>query len=125
MNVYLGGSFEYFLGGSDTVDGVDVSFDVWQLQFEGGYDLGILPKLVVRPQLGLGLAGYSGELCTDDLAGQSCEDRSETAFSLAPGVLALYDVGPVFLSLGVRYNAIMTEVSATALFLGVGAGMTF
>jgi len=125
MNVYIGGRFEYFFGSSDEVAGADVSFSLWQLQVEGGYDLGIISALVVRPQLGLGMAGYSGEVCIDDLAGQSCSDPSETAFALTPGVSALYDVKPVFLSLTLRYNAAMIEETATALFIGVGAGMTF
>jgi len=125
MNVYIGGNFEYFFGGSETVGGAEFSWNVWQLQVEGGYDLGFGPKFVVRPQLGLGLGAFTGEFCYEDSVGRACEDPSETDFSLTPGALALYDVGAVFLAGEVRFNAIMAEETATALFIGVGAGMTF
>jgi hypothetical protein len=37
----------------------------------------------------------------------------------------MFDVGPVFLTGEARFNVIIAEESANALFLGLGAGMKF
>ena len=126
FGLYVGGQFEYFFGGSEEAAGIEISASVWQLQAEAGYDIGLGPTFALRPQLGLGLAGISAEVCIDDMmGGQACGDDSETDFALSPGALAMYDVGPVFLTGELRFNMIMAEESANALFIGVGAGMPF
>jgi len=127
FGLYVGGQLEYFFGGSAKSQSSNLSLSVWQLQAEVGYDLGLAPTFVLRPQLGLGVAGFHDDFCFDDAVnGHACRDLSDNYFALAPGAVALLDVGPVFLSAEARVNVILaTGQSQSALFLGVGAGMVF
>ena len=126
FGLYVGANFDYFLGGSGEGPGIEVTTNVWQVQAEVGYDLGLGRALVLRPQLALGLAGLALETCySGQLGDDVCRDNGETDFAVSPGALAMYDLGPVFVSGEARFNVIMAEESLNALFIGLGAGMTF
>lgn len=58
--VYVGTRFLFFLGESRLSDGTEKSADEWLLGFEGGYGFRAGP-LVLRPELGFGLAISSSE----------------------------------------------------------------
>src|SRR5690606_4455465 len=60
--VYLGGEFNYFLGSSETTAGIEVSQNVYHFGAQVGYDLGLTPELVLRPELGISWASASGEI---------------------------------------------------------------
>lgn len=128
MGLFVGGQFDYFFGESsdELLLGAPTEFsaNVYQLMGVIGYDLGLTPELVLRPQLGVGLAFLAAEACFGD----TCESESESKFAIAPGVKALYDVGPVYLSGEVSFNKVFTsddDGDADAVVLGVGAGAKF
>src|SRR5258706_11784715 len=52
MNLYLGATFVYHLGKSQSTPVGDVSVNIFYLGVEGGYDISAGP-VVVRPYLGL------------------------------------------------------------------------
>src|SRR5262245_34083963 len=58
MNVYVGGTFVYHLGKSESTPIGDISFKTMYFGAEGGYDVSAGP-LTVRPFLGLGYASVS------------------------------------------------------------------
>lgn len=122
-SVYVGGAFDYYFGGSEEVPGAEFDFNVWTLQGEVGYDLGLMPEGVLRPKVGLGLSSIGGEFCVQNV----CNSERESEFSLAPGVQFLYTLESVFLTAEARYNIVFSDadVEANALIFGVGAGITF
>lgn len=134
MNLYLGGMFEYYLGGSEDIGGLgELSMNISQLMAEVGYDIALGDTAVIRPVLGLGMSFVSGESCIDDVTVPGfgtiegeCADNSESELAVAPGAVALLDFGSVFGTGSLRYNHIFVEDgSAAGLLLGVGVGMKF
>ena len=124
--VYLGGNFDYFLGGSEETYGGEASAKVWQLMGEVGYDLPLGPDAVLRPKLGLGMASVKVETCFELLGVSSCGGDSESKFAVAPGAQLLYNAGPVFLSVQARYNHIFVdEGNVDGILLGAGVGAAF
>jgi hypothetical protein len=117
MGVFIGGNFDYFLGDSEG----DSSWNVYQFMVEGGYDIGLGPTAVIRPQLGLGYTTYHAEACFLD----TCIDASSSDPSIAPGVRFLMDFGSVYGHASARYNHPFSDGNADGILLGVGAGMTF
>ena len=59
------------------------------------------------------------------LGGEVCMDDSTEEFGVSPGAVAMFDVGPVFISGEARFNIIFAEETASALFIGGGVGATF
>ena len=106
--LYLGGSFVHFFGGeggggrvlTNTAD-VEVGYD-----FEPGNDL------VLRPQLGLGLA--------QPIMIQSDNAGYPLAFHLAPGALAEMRFRPLLLSAGIRADLVPGGANAFTALGGVG-----
>jgi hypothetical protein len=123
--VYMGLSFDYFLGSTaDGFEGEEYSGKAWQLMAEGGYDIGLSPTIVLRPQLGFGMVGWSLERCFTRL-GEECESESASDVAMAPGAVGLFELGGFFLSGEMRYDIIFGDPTQSALFIGVGAGMAF
>jgi hypothetical protein len=115
--LYLGGSLDYFFGGTNTVAlGGEVSASLLQLMGRAGYDLGLGP-VSVRPQLGFGLARTKLEF-ENNLAGTSDSD-----FVLAPGVELGFSLGLLTLGAEVSYNKVFAD-SADAVVFGVGVGFS-
>jgi hypothetical protein len=124
MGLYLGGDIDYFLGDSEG----DSTLNIYQVMFEGGYDIGLGPTAVIRPQLGIGYTTYHAELCFDFTAiggGEDCQDSSSSDLGIAPGARFLMDFGGVFGQAHVRYNHPFSDGNADGILLGLGAGMTF
>ncbi len=82
--IYIGGRFMFFLGGSEDFPGGSVSFNVMTIGVEGGYDFDV-SGITIRPELGLGLALSSSE--TPTVVGTV--DSSSTDLYIAPGVSVL------------------------------------
>jgi len=117
MNVYLGGTFVYHLGKSESTPFGDVKSNVFYYGFEGGYDIAAGP-VVVRPYLGLGAATAKTSSPAFDLgAGQSfpATSASETRFGLWPGASVLYPLGSAFVGADARY-LIVEDYNAFSLF---------
>jgi opacity protein-like surface antigen len=118
-SLYLGGSFDYFFGESET-NAVDVeqSISALTVMARVGYDLGIGP-VTLRPQLGLGLAQTHAEF-----GGVS---TSESDFALAPGAEFIFGLGLLSLSAEANYNVVLVgdeDQSMNAWILGLGLGFS-
>ena len=118
-SLYLGGSFDYFFGESET-NALEVkqSASVLQLMARVGYDLGVGP-VTLRPQLGLGLAQSQQDV--GDIG------VSESDFALAPGAEFIFGLGLLSLSAEANYNIVFVgddEQSANAWILGLGLGFS-
>jgi Outer membrane protein beta-barrel domain len=118
-SLYLGGSFDYFFGGSEqAVLGVEQSRSVLQLMGHVGYDLGFGP-VTLRPQLGLGLAQAHSEV--GDVS------ASESDFALAPGAEFMFGLGLLTLSAEASYDVVFAgadDAGASAWILGLGLGFS-
>jgi hypothetical protein len=75
MNLYLGGTFDYFFGESNNYPNrSSYSWHFWTMSFEGGYDFHVAERLVVRPFGGLGIIGGYGDSCN----AVTCNSWSDT-----------------------------------------------
>jgi len=122
--IFLGARFVYYLGGSETVAGVDLSTNVWEFGIEGGYDVDA-GGVTIRPGLGLGIAGYSVTL--PSFAGLGGGSASTTNLYVAPGVGVLGDVSEdIFIGGEARFMVVLASGgSAKGLILLANAGMRF
>lgn len=116
-SLYVGASYDYFFGESDTNGSVDVSSSLQQFMGRVGYDLGLGP-LMLRPQLGFGVAQASSEF-------GPVED-SASEFVLAPGVEFGFGLGLLSLGAEVSYNKVFADegVEADGIILGLGLGFS-
>ena len=116
-SLYLGVSYDYFFGESDSSAVGDVSLSLQQFMGRVGYDLGVGP-LTLRPQLGLGLAHTSSEL--------GPVEASASDFVVAPGVEFSFGLGLLSVGAEVSYNKVFAddEVEADAVILGLGLGFS-
>jgi hypothetical protein len=113
-SLYLGASFDYFFGESETIAGIETSVSLLQLMAHLGYDLGVGP-FTLRPSLGLGLAEVSGEALGFE--------NSESDFVASPGAEFLIGLGLLSVSAEARYNKVFAD-DADGLVLGVGLGFS-
>jgi hypothetical protein len=98
-SLYLGGSFDYFFGESETnAADLEQSLSLLQVMARVGYDLGIGP-VTLRPQLGLGLAQTHV-----DFGGVG---TSESDVALAPGAEFIFGLGLLSLSAEANYNVVL------------------
>ncbi|HEX7480382.1 MAG TPA: hypothetical protein VF331_21455, partial [Polyangiales bacterium] len=96
---------------------VSVSVNIWELGVEGGYDLDVADKLVVRPELGLGLA---------HIGNSAPGAKGETDAYIALGGSVLYDVTPdIFIGGDLRYQHIFMTGGGNALIILATGGMRF
>jgi hypothetical protein len=116
--VYVGGNFEYFFGETLEVADIETSGNLWQLTGEGGYDIGLGPIFVLRPKVGVGVAGVNAETCDGDL----CVDDSSTNFVLAPGATFIFMPPGFSLSADIRYDMIFAERTLNGVILSIGIG---
>lgn len=119
INVYIGASFAYHLGGTNEKDGVKYTGSSLLVGPEVGYDLAAGP-LVVRPYVGL---GYGSAKAKAELNGSSVVDRSEGGFALWPGVLARYPIDMFFVGVDARF-AVITGTDKITNANGFGAFVT-
>jgi hypothetical protein len=97
QKIYVGGSFVYHFGESETDVGVTLNEHMFYLGPEGGYDFVIasVPQLLIRPYLGLGYASFhvseSGNVAGSPFTGLNA---SSSGFALWPSVTGLYSFTP-------------------------------
>lgn len=91
--VYIGGTFVYHFGESQSIGDVTVSEHLLYLGPEGGYDFAIssVPQLLIRPYLGLGFESVSFSGTTSQINGQAV---GGSGFAVWPGVTGLYSFTP-------------------------------
>ena len=118
-SLYLGGSFDYFFGDSETnAAEVEQSASLFQLMARVGYDVGIGP-VTLRPQVGLGFLQSHTDF--GDLR------ASESDFALAPGAEFIFNLGLLSLSAEANYNVVLSghsDESTNAWILGLGLGFS-
>ncbi len=113
--VYIGGMFNYFFGESEEAFGTEVSFSAWMFMVEGGYDFGVTDNLILRPVLGLGVIGMTGEVC---VAG-NCVDNGDTGLELGLGGHVVYVIDTI--TLGGELRILFGD--ADAFMAGVNVGL--
>lgn len=120
MNLYLGGTFVYHLGKSESTPFGDTKVNVYYFGVEGGYDIAAGP-VVVRPYLGLGAATAKASFPGGSVAGISLPggDSSDTKFALWPGATVLYPIDNFFVGGDARF-LIVDNFNAFSLFATAG-----
>jgi hypothetical protein len=86
---------------------------------EVGYNIR-LDALSVRPFLGMGAAVTPREKCDP-----RCQSETGTHLYLAPGVVGLYPIDPVFVGLDVRYNVVLGLTDGSGAMASATAGLAF
>lgn len=138
--VYLGGEFNYFFGSSEETAGIELSTNIMQYGVVVGYDLGLTPELVLRPQLGLGMGSAKAEV-SGEVAGVSFDDSTtESGLFIPIGAGIMYSMGSWYLGGDLRYalfsitqestdpisgETVEEDFSANGLLFGVFAGGAF
>jgi hypothetical protein len=119
--VYLGGSFEYFFGTEQQLLEATLSSHLWQLSAEGGYDFGLGDSFVIRPKVGVGVAGvaWTFEGCPGD---ETCESINQTKAAILPGATFLFFASKFSLALDVRYEMVLTDPALKGLIFSFGVG---
>ncbi|MEI9950099.1 MAG: hypothetical protein WDO74_14285 [Pseudomonadota bacterium] len=120
MNLYLGGTFVYHLGKSQSTPIGDASTNLYYFGVEGGYDLAAGP-VVIRPYLGLGPATAKVTFPGATSGGVTFPETtvSDTRFAFWPGATLLYPLGPVFIGADARF-LIVEDFNAFSAFATVG-----
>ena len=113
MNLYLGGTFVYHLGKTQSTPFGDVKTNIYYFGFEAGYDVAAGP-VVVRPYLGLGDVAASASF-----AGVSASDSK---IGFWPGATVLYPLGSAFIGGDARF---LIRDSFNAFSLFATGGMQF
>jgi len=126
-NFYFGGRFDYFLGESEENEllGTDVRGNLWKIQAEVGYDIGISDVLVVRPKFGVGPMQVRLKSCQDTPTGEACGTVTDNGVGFAMGAELPINAGPVVISPDLRFNFYSGSGDATGLVFGIHAGMMF
>jgi hypothetical protein len=115
-NVYLGASFQYFLGETQTTFTLKVSASEFTFAGEVGYDFQIVPHVVVRPLLGIGAMWASGEIC--GLTSTGCQSQSGSHSLVELGAVLNYSWSSVFVGGEMR----LVIVNDSAFVLGAHIG---
>jgi len=121
MGLYVGAAFDYFLGDSESLLGIEATVSAWTLMAEVGYDVALGGAAVLRPELGVGVHTPTAELCT----GGDCDSMSETHAAIAPGLQLVYLLDPVFISAELRGNIDLQATDGSGVTFGVGVGAAF
>jgi len=130
--IYLGPRFVYYLGASQNTGFGKVTANIWELGLEGGYDLQVADKFVLRPMLGLGIASFHTSLKVSGISGgitgaPISGSGSKSYFQLAPGIAALYDLSEsAFIGLDARFGIVFgNQTTVKGLLLLANGGMRF
>ena len=125
VNVYLGGSFDYFFGEHDEYYQNDFRYEwdysVWAMTFEGGYDFALLPTVMIRPFAGLTIAHAEWDFCDEAFGDFGCWEDDDTDVGLTLGGLLHVEVGPVLIGPEVR----LIVFDGTAFIFGANIGAQF
>ena len=110
-DVWLGGSFDYFLGVNQSRGPTFTDkFRMWNAGGEVGYDLRLADGLGLRPYLGFGLARTDETVCGPGVTGEMCVSRAPGSWSrpvCTLGGLLMYTMGIVTVSGDVRLRSVV------------------
>jgi hypothetical protein len=122
--LYVGGSMDFYFGTSNSVTGHTIDGNHIQFLGDAGYDLGLMPELVLRPLVNLGLARHSMGYAFEETGVRG--HKAETAIILGFGAEALYSIGAFNIGGDLRFNGMAAHATKTTVItLGIEAGMTF
>lgn len=116
-NVYIGGTFLYHLGKSESTPFGDVSANIYYFGAEGGYDFSAGP-VVIRPYLGLGMATVKVKIPGMDLGGgvsTGSMSASDSKFAAWPGATLLYPIDSFFVGADARF-LVVSDYNAFSLY---------
>lgn len=116
--IYVGGNIEYFFGEKQESAGISLKSNVWQITAEGGYDIGLGDRLVLRPKLGLGPATARAEACYLG----TCSSDSSTKLAILPGATFMVFLPVLSLSFDARYEIVTSDPTAKAFIFSAGIG---
>lgn len=116
--IYVGGNIEYFFGEKVEYPGGSLKGNIWQITAEGGYDIGLGSRLVLRPKLGLGPATYKYEDCPLGV----CSSDSKTHMAVIPGATLMVFLPILSLSFDGRYEVVTSDPSLKAFIFSAGIG---
>jgi hypothetical protein len=128
---FFGGRFVYHVGSSIdvTTSGLstaEVSYSLWELSGEAGYDVVLAPKLVLRPSVGLGLLSVISSADLPLFAGSLESEGTNTHLLLAFGASALYDITDMwFAGLDLRFPIGLGGDSVVGLTFYGNGGVRF
>jgi hypothetical protein len=93
--VYIGGTFVYHFGESQSFADYSINEHLLYLGAEGGYDF-VIPgvPILVRPYLGLGFESVSVSSSGANFTGLSGPSASASGLSFWPGAVGLYSITP-------------------------------
>lgn len=110
QKIYIGGTFVYHFGESQTIGPITQSESLFYVGPEGGYDIAIasVPQLLIRPYLGLGFMSVSLSVTGAPSAGAIVvnESGNTSGFVFWPGATGLYSFTPN-ISAGVDLRAVV------------------
>jgi hypothetical protein len=97
--LYLGGRFVYHLGSSEDVvsaglNTIEVSFHLWELSAEAGYDFLLQDKLTLRPSVLLGIVSLIQSTDAAVFGASASASGSDVKLLISPGLSLLYDINP-------------------------------
>jgi len=128
---FFGGRFVYHVGSSTevTTDGLstaEISYSLWELSGEAGYDFLLAPKLVVRPNVGLGVLSVISSADVPLFGGSLESEGTNTHLLLAFGASALYDITDMwFAGLDLRFPIGLGGDSVVGLTFYANGGVRF
>jgi len=109
MNVYIGGSFDYFFGEHEDWAYNDyryeLDYSVWALTAEGGYDFALLPTVMIRPFAGLTIVHAEWDYCDEAFGTFGCWEDDDTDVGLTLGGILNVEVGPILVGPEIRLLA--------------------
>jgi len=117
--VHLGGTLEYFFGSERESDGLVQTSRSLHVLGQGGYDLGLGERFVLRPELGIGLARVRDENCQ---ASANCSHSNLNAGVVAAGMKLIWVTPGPSVTLGARYELMFHEFAAAAVVISAGVG---
>jgi hypothetical protein len=119
--VYFGGNAELFFGVARDYGGAELSGNAWQIAAEGGYDLGLGDHVVLRPKIGLGLAGISISCAPEGIG--CIPPSSDVSPALAPGLTFVLLTKSFHLTVDARYTVVFTDPDLSkAMIFSLGFG---
>jgi hypothetical protein len=125
MSLYVGGTFVYHLGKTESTPAGDVAANAFYFGPEGGYDFGVGP-LTLRPYLGLGYSHFRVSAPDSCIAGVCVGgSNSEGRLAFWPGAAALMDFAGIFAGVDARYIAVVDLSDANAFAAYLTGGLTF
>jgi hypothetical protein len=129
--LYLGGRFVYQFGSavdrvSAGLNSIEVSYNLWELSAEGGYDFPVDDKLTVRPSLVLGIVNLISSADAVVFGSAGYASGSDVKLLLSPGASLLYDINPdIFIGGDLRLPLVVGGGSVFGLVIYANGGLHF